>query len=278
MNIRGLRLGLLTVLGFARRGYFIPCRYTHQLPKAGENTSYTALVNEFSRQEPKFRETLARIDSYGPDLCAIGSEPPPAPRWKQDWFPRLDAAVLYVLIRHHRPTRIIEVGSGHSTRFAARAIGDGGINCAVTAIDPAPRASLGGLGVEFLNSTLQQVGEAPFQELRSGDFLIIDSSHILMPGSDVDIILNRILPALPAGVWVHFHDIFLPNDYPREWGWRNYNEQGAVAQLVFGGYDVAFSSQYVVASMPSEVGASVVSHLTIAAGAYESSLWLRKRA
>lgn len=278
MNFRGLCLGLLTVLGFARRGYFIPYRYTHQLPKAGENTSYTALEDQFSRQQPQFRETLACIDSYGPDLIAIGLEPPPAPRWKQDWFPRLDAAVLYALIRHNRPTRIIEVGSGHSTRFAARAIVDGGVDCTVTAIDPAPRASLSGLSVEFLKSTLQQVGVAPFQELGPGDFLIIDSSHILMPGSDVDIMLNRVLPALPAGVWVQFHDIFLPNDYPREWDWRNYNEQGAVAQLVFAGYDVAFSSHYVVTSMPSEIGASVVSRLSIAAGAHESSLWLRKRA
>ena len=99
-----------------------------------------------------------------------------------------------------------------------------------------------------------------------------------MPGSDVDIMLNRVLPALPAGVWVQFHDIFLPSDYPNEWDWRNYNEQGAVAQLVFGGYDVAFPSHYVMTSMPSEVSASVVSRLSIVAGAHESSLWLRKRA
>jgi len=278
MNFRRLRFGLLTVLGIARRGYFIPYRYAHHLPKAGDNALYTALVDVFSRKQSQFCEILACIDFYGSDLIAIGSEPPPAPRWRQDWFPRLDAAVLYVLIRHNRPKRIIEVGSGHSTRFVARAIADGGVDCAVTAIDPAPRASIRGLSVKFLEATVQQAGMEPFLELESGDFLIIDSSHILMPGSDVDIMLNHVLPALPSGVWVHFHDVFLPNDYPDEWSWRNYNEQSAVAQLVFNGYDVIFSSQYVVTSMLSEVGASVISRLLVVAGAHESSLWLRKRA
>tara|TARA_A100001037_G_scaffold92610_1_gene84017 strand:+ start:13921 stop:14757 length:837 start_codon:yes stop_codon:yes gene_type:complete len=277
MNVRGLRLGLMTVLGFARRGFFIPYRYAHQLQRAGHHAPYTAVADAFAGQQSRFRETLEFIDSYRGDLIAIGSDPPPAPRWNQDWFPRLDAAVLYAFVRHHRPARIIEVGSGHSTRFAARAIADGEIDCSVTAIDPAPRAPILGLDVEFLESTVQKAGATPFQELEAGDFLVIDSSHILMPGSDVDAILNRVLPALPSGVWVHFHDIFLPDDYPGDWDWRNYNEQIAVAQLVFGGYDVEFSSHYVVTAMATEFGASVVSRLPFVTGAHESSLWLRKR-
>ena len=44
--------------------------------------------------------------------------PPPEPRWDQDWFPRLDAAALYVFVRETAPSRIIEIGSGHSTRSA----------------------------------------------------------------------------------------------------------------------------------------------------------------
>ena len=42
------------------------------------------------------------------------------------------------------------------------------------------------------------------------DILFIDSSHILLPGMDVDIQLNRIFPVLQPGVLVHLHDIFLP--------------------------------------------------------------------
>jgi hypothetical protein len=51
------------------------------------------------------------------------------------------------------------------------------------------------------------------------------SAHILMPGTDVDILFNHVLPGLRRGVLVHVHDIFLPDDYPPEWEWRGYNEQ-----------------------------------------------------
>ena len=68
--------------------------------------------------------------------------------------------------------------------------------------------------------------------LAANDMLFIDSSHQLKPGSDVEFLLNAVLPLLPAGVRVHFHDIFLPDDYPAHWGWRRYNEQAAVAALI----------------------------------------------
>ena len=71
-------------------------------------------------------------------------------------------------------------------------------------------------------------------ELNEGDFLIIDSSHIAVSGSDVDTIVNQILPNLPKGVFVHFHDIFLPDHYPSKWKWREYNEQLVISSLLLG--------------------------------------------
>ena len=88
--------------------------------------------------------------------------------------------------------------------------------------------------VRVVPSTLQAAPAEVFDGLKAGDVLFIDSSHILMPGSDVDILLNRVLPRLPAGVLVHIHDIFLPFDYPAIWGWRNYNEQQGVVPLLAG--------------------------------------------
>ncbi len=61
---------------------------------------------------------------------------------------------------------------------------------------------------------VQGAGLGAFEKLAEGDILFIDSSHILMPGTDVDMLLNHVLPALPRGVLVHVHDIFLPDDYP----------------------------------------------------------------
>ena len=53
-------------------------------------------------------------------------------------------------MRETKPARIVEVGSGHSTRFMARAVRDGGLATAITAIDPAPRADIEGTGATLI--------------------------------------------------------------------------------------------------------------------------------
>jgi hypothetical protein len=217
---------------------------------------------------------LKWIESYAAELEAIGRDAPPAPRWDQDWFPRLDAAAAYAVVRSTRPRRIVEVGSGHSTRFMARAVADGSLDTRITAIDPKPRASLAGLDVEWLKTPVQRV--AAFPALGPGDILFIDSSHQLKPGSDVDFLLNAILPMLPAGVRVHFHDIFLPDDYPADWAWRRYNEQPAVAALIERNFfKIEFASHALVSRAPEEIR-GVLGRLPLVPGAIESSLWLTR--
>ena len=216
---------------------------------------------------------LGEIEALASDLERIGSEPPPQPRWTQDWFPRLDAAAAYAMVRATRPKRIVEVGSGHSTRFLARAVRDGGLDTEVTAIDPAPRASLAGLAISFLSKRVQDAGTEPFNRLESGDILFIDSSHQVRPGSDVEFLVDKVIPKLARGVRVHFHDIFLPDGYPRGWEWRRYNEQHAVARLVAGEYVQEFSSHQ---ALTQRALSGVLARLPLVPGAVESSLWLRK--
>ncbi|HEX6114775.1 MAG TPA: class I SAM-dependent methyltransferase, partial [Geminicoccaceae bacterium] len=120
--------------------------------------------------------------------------------------------------------------------------------------------------------------DACFLGLRPGDILFVDSSHILMPGTDVDWLLNRILPGLTAGVLVHFHDVFLPDPYPAAWSWRGYNEQQAIAALLQGRtYDCLFASHYVATRLADRLERAVLSRLPRSADALESSLWLGKR-
>ncbi|MBM3557783.1 MAG: class I SAM-dependent methyltransferase [Alphaproteobacteria bacterium] len=276
MNFRRLGLGLATLLGLSRQGFFIPYRYAGGIAPPA---AYPAVLARLRESEAEFASWLDRIEALREDLSRLGAEPPPAPRWTQDWFPRLDAAIAYALIRTLQPKRIVEIGSGHSTRFLARAIRDGVLATHLTAIDPAPRATIDGSGIEIIRKTLQEAGEGSCAGLVSGDVLFIDSSHILMPGTDVDIALNRLLPALAAGVLVHFHDIFLPDAYPAEWAWRGYNEQNAVAPLLMSGdWDIVFASRYVATRMAARVGQGVLARLPLVPGAYETSLWLRKRA
>ena len=218
-----------------------------------------------------FLAVLDQIEQYGRDLEAIGGDAPPAPRWDQDWFPRLDAAAAYALVRSKPARRIVEVGSGHSTRFMARAVKDGGLATRITAIDPQPRAPISGLGVDFLKKPVQ---ETAFR-LEPGDILFIDSSHQVRPGNDLDFLLNRVLPALPAGVRLHFHDIFLPDDYPEQWAWRRYDEQNFIEELL-PGYAVEFSSHWVVSRRGDLLRRGVLGRLPLVDGALESSLWLTK--
>jgi hypothetical protein len=269
--------GLRTVLGFAPRGFFLPYRYAATLPGPGARKAYPAAEALLESCRDRFAQVLWDLEPFAADLRCIGEDPPPAPRWSQSWFPRLDAATAYAFVRSQKPERIVEVGSGHSTRFLARAVADGGFETRITAIDPVPRAQLDSLPITLRRQTLQSAGEAPFRDLRSGDFLMIDSSHVLMPGSDVDSVLGRILPALAEGVWVHIHDIFLPDDYPAEWNWRGYNEQlGVLALLLGGAWEVRFASRFVATRMAQDLERSIVAALPLPDGAFESSLWLVK--
>lgn len=272
---RRLRMGLQTLLGLKRQGFFIPYRYADGM--ASQQPVYDAIAARFAAAEPVFLDLLQAADAFAGELLKIAAEkaPAPAPRFEQDWFPTLDAVIAYTIIRRHGPQRIVEVGSGHSTRFLARAVTDAGGKTVITAIDPQPRAALP--GVDFTPAIVQTAEPALFAALQPGDVLFIDSSHILMPGSDVDWLFNRILPALPAGVLLHIHDIFLPDDYPADWLWRGYNEQQLVGPLLAGGFEPLFSSHYAKTRMARAVSGSVVGRLPHVAGALPASLWLVKK-
>ena len=278
MNLRRLRMGLATVLGLRAHGFFIPYRYAAQVAPA-DRRNYVHVAENFAGAAREFAAVIDLTDSYQNELRAIAPDaPPPAPRWQQDWFPALDGAVLYALIRHHRPPRIIEIGSGHSTRFIARALADGDLGTEVTAIDPAPRAAIDSLPVTIVRQTVQHVAAELLGSISAGDFLIVDSSHILMPGSDVDIVLNDIMTQLPAGALIHIHDVFLPDPYPPAWAWRGYNEQTAIAALLGPGspYAPIFASHYARQRFAERLTGSVINDLPRPAGAFETSLWLRK--
>jgi Methyltransferase domain len=286
---RRLRFGLSTVLGFGRRGFFIPYRHAGAVTPAGARPRYVAVSKVFRAHEGDFGAVLQAIEGYGADLFRVGAQsgesgvPKPAPRFDQGWFPALDAAAAYTLIRERQPGRIIEIGSGHSTRFLARAVHDGKLKTTITTWDPAPRAALDGLAacgkpVEWIRATVQEAGEGIADELGEGDVLFIDSSHILMPGSDVDILFNRVLPMLPAGAIVHVHDVFLPDDYPAAWDWRGYNEQLGVIPLLLGeAWTPLFASRYVETRMTAPLAATLIPRLPNPESAPNTSLWLLKQ-
>jgi predicted O-methyltransferase YrrM len=135
-----------------------------------------------------------------------------------------DAILLYCMIRHLQPRRIIEIGAGYSSAAMLdtnELFFENSIAC--TFIEPEPDLfrSLLKQGdaerITLLKMNLQEVPSHLFAGLEANDILFIDSSHVSKIDSDVNHIFFRILPALSSGVYIHLHDIFYPFEYPLDW-------------------------------------------------------------
>ncbi|MEM6622985.1 MAG: class I SAM-dependent methyltransferase [Pseudomonadota bacterium] len=266
-RLRRIAMGLKTLFGPRAQGFFTPYRYadTVKIPER-----YPELEACFDAAVPEITDVLEGIAEAYPDLQALDG-PPPRPRWGQSWFPRLDGAAAYAIVRRAEPSRIVEVGSGHSTRMLAHAAPAG---CQLTCIDPEPRAALSGLDIDWQRAVLSAEHLPLFSALAAGDIAFFDSSHILWEGTDVDLMLARILPILAPGVLVHIHDVTLPDPYPRDWAWRGYTEQlGLAGYLTSPAWQIVWSSHYAVTRLDA---AARVPALPLPSGARETSLWLRR--
>lgn len=144
-----------------------------------------------------------------------------------------DAEYLYNIIRHFKPNRIIEIGSGNSTMMAQNAIKknqseNSEYTCNHICIEPYEMPWLKNLDVELVRELVENVDKDIFKKLDKNDILFIDSSHIIRPQGDVLFEFLELLPTINSGVLVHVHDIFTPKDYFKEWivdQHRLWNEQ-----------------------------------------------------
>src|SRR5437764_364421 len=143
--------------------------------------------------------------------------------YNNGYFESCDAEVAYCMVREWKPRRIIEIGSGFSTRAMAQALRvnqecDGTAGELIT-VDPYPeRLPVNDIPnqITVVPERVQRLDLSFFESLQADDILFIDSSHVVSTGSDVVREYLQILPRLKPGVLVHFHDIFLPSDYPRD--------------------------------------------------------------
>jgi len=110
---------------------------------------------------------------------------------------------------------------------------------------------------ERIARRVQDVDAELWSELAAGDVLFIDSSHVAKTGSDVNHLCFEVLPRLRPGVLVHVHDIFLPQDYLKEWAIaqnRSWNEQYVVQALLMYSFAfrVKFGCAYAYLRLPEE--------------------------
>lgn len=153
--------------------------------------------------------------------------------WFENWaYSYADAIFLYSMLRHLQPRRVIEVGSGFSSAAMLDTADRWLPEASFTFIDP-DTSTLDALlrpndrdRVTVIRAKLQDVPLTTFDTLEANDILFIDSTHVSKTGSDVNRILFEILPRLAPGVHIHFHDVFYPFEYPKEWVYegRAWNE------------------------------------------------------
>jgi hypothetical protein len=132
-----------------------------------------------------------------------------------------DSEILYNIIRHFKPKRIIEIGSGFSTRMAKIALDynrEQGFYSEHICIEPYEMPWLDKLeSIKVIRTKVENVNLSAFSSLGENDILFIDSSHVIRTGGDVIAEYLHIIPNLNKGVLIHIHDIFLPYDYPKKW-------------------------------------------------------------
>lgn len=132
-----------------------------------------------------------------------------------------DAEILYSLIRRYKPKRLIEIGSGFSTRIAKHAIQTNskeGNKTEHICVEPYEAPWLEKLGVDrVIRERVETLPIEFFETLEADDILFIDSSHVLRTRGDVFYEYLQILPKLKSGVIIHIHDIFIPFEYPKSW-------------------------------------------------------------
>ena len=132
------------------------------------------------------------------------------------WFSLIDSAVTAAFMRLRKPSRVVEVGSGFSTKAIRQ-----GYTGTLVCIDPAPQADIESLASLHIKARVETVSVDIFEDT---DVLFIDSSHIWQAG-DLPFLYEKAFDRLKPGSLVHSHDIFLPEDYPPGWKPRGYNEQ-----------------------------------------------------
>ena len=196
------------------------------------------------------------------------------------YFTGADALVYYGIVRHFNPQLVIEVGSGFSSRLAARACrrnGQGEVICIEPNPDQVLRDGFSGLTM-LIPKRVEEVGFDLFQRLRANDILFIDSSHIVRCCGDVNCLLLEIVPRLNPGVIVHLHDIFLPQEYGRAWitgRYRFFTEQYLLqAFLTFNAeFRVLFANHYMALKHQEEMAALFPN----SSGFGSTSFWIRRR-
>lgn len=261
--------------GSKQAGFFI--QYPHAGSVLKEVPTYLEVEAHFDGCQSEISALVSRFAHTFPDLQRA-IEDGTIPWEPEGMFPPLDVVATYHMVREYRPRRIVEIGSGASSYVLARALADNQ-HGELTCIDPEPRRSIEKCGARTERRILSYDDTELVQSFAPNDMLFIDSSHIMLPGMDVDIQFNRMFPRLPIGSIVHVHDIFLPEGYPSHWSHRGYSEQNSLIGWILSGFfAVIYPSFYAATRLERELRDVLGSLMPGEPKENGGSIWLQRRA
>lgn len=216
----------------------VPIDYESVVPREKSREPFAAMTAMLEQRMWAFQTLCERLQPYlnPADVQFDLADPADdvSPFWNNTFFTGMDARAAYALVRSLAPARIVEIGSGNSTRFLRKAIRDGKLPTRITCIDPAPRLAVRSVADEIRTESIVSTPLDYFSNLQPGDILFFDGSHLCFHDSDVTHFFMRVLPAVPRGVLVQVHDIFLPEEYPEDYDIRYYSEQYMLAAFLYG--------------------------------------------
>jgi hypothetical protein len=132
----------------------------------------------------------------------------------------VESEVLAAFLSSQDVGRVLQIGCGLSTAVMLDSAAKQNKALEMTCIEPFPNHYLLRMAqqgrIRLIPKIAQSVELGTYTQLAAGDLLFVDSTHTVAPGSEVNRIILEVLPRLEAGVWVHFHDIYFPYDYTRD--------------------------------------------------------------
>lgn len=237
----------------------------------------------------KTQEQINLLNSFNEYYAELpftrGKQPNLRYQFDNEYYSSSDGIVLYSMIRHFKPKRIIEIGSGFSSANMLdtnELFFDNKIE--ITFIEPFPEERLIPIMTEMdkkqttiIKSDVQLIPLEVFKNLQTGDILFVDSTHAVKTGSDVNYILFEILPALQSGVLIHFHDIYYPFEYPKDWVFRGFGWNEAYFLKAFlmnnNKFEIIFFTDYLHSHHQESFN-----EMPLAVKGSGSSLWIEKKA
>ncbi|MEM8780281.1 MAG: class I SAM-dependent methyltransferase [Cyanobacteria bacterium P01_G01_bin.49] len=246
INILSSSENLIPQLNSATGKYYMALEYPPSRdyqPRWGyTHPPHPGLSELFQQNFDEYCQTLQKLATFKPYFDQVNlsfdHKNPGSPGWLKTSMNAFDAALIYYYVADLKSKTYLEIGSGVSTLFAARAIKNHNLTTSIISIDPDPRAEVDAICNQVIRTGLETCDLHIFSQLEPGDILFLDGSHRCFMNSDVTVFMMDVLPIIKPGVIIGIHDIVLPYDYPdsfKSWYWNE--------QYILGVYLLAAASR-----------------------------------